>query len=285
MPSILRGLSFVRKDECVTMIQWLSRWQYKYKGIPNLMRYIIIGSAIIYLLGFLGIHTVALLGLDPQAVLHGQIWRLVSFVFLLPVGSILFAAFAFYFYYLVGQALEEEWGSFVFTAYYFCNVLLTVLISFLTKTTVTSAASVNLSLFLAFGYLYPDYTILLFMVLPIKMKYLAIFYGVYAVYEAIMLPTLGAKLMVLVGVLTFVLFFYRELWQWATDRSAVRQNRKNFQRRRGDGNLRVIRHQCEVCKRTELDDPHLEFRYCSGCDGYHEYCLDHLHNHVHIKEK
>ena len=268
------------------MIHFLYRMQYKHKGIPDLMRYIVIGSVIVYLLGFLGVRTVELLGLLPQAVLQGQIWRLVSFIFLLPVGSLLFAAFVFYFYYLVGQSLEREWGSFVFTVYYFVNVLLTVIISLISGTPVTSAASVNLSLFLAFGYLYPDFTILLFMIIPIKMKYLAVFYGVYAVYQAVTVPGWGGKLMALVGVITFILFFYRELWQWLSSRFSAQQNRKKFQQSRGgrSDHLRVIRHQCEVCKRTELDDPNLEFRYCSGCDGYHEYCLEHLNQHVHIKD-
>ncbi len=268
------------------MIHYLYRIQYKHKGIPDLMRYVVIGSAIVYLLGFLGVRTVDLLHLNPQAVLGGQVWRLVSFLFLLPVGSILFAAFAFYFYYLVGQSLEREWGSFVFTVYYFCNVLFTVLISLASGTAVTSAASINLSLFLAFGYLFPDFTILLFMVIPIKMKYLAVFYGVYTLYQAIVLPGWGQKLIALVGVLTFVLFFYQELWQWIKNRSTIQKNRRNFRQKRGGttDHLRVIRHQCEVCKRTELDDPNLEFRYCSGCDGYHEYCLEHLNNHVHIKD-
>lgn len=268
------------------MIRFLYRIQHKYKGIPDLMRYVVIGSVIVYLLGFLGVRTVELLGLYPNAVLSGQVWRLISFIFLMPVGSIIFAAFAFYFYYLVGQALEREWGSFVFTLYYFCNVLFTIIISLVSKTPVNSAVSINLSLFLAFGYLFPDFTILLFMVIPIKMKYLAMFYGVYALYQAIMLPTWGGKLMALVGVFTFLLFFYEELWQWLSHRSAVQKNRRNFRQRRGAStdHLRVIRHQCEVCKRTELDDPNLEFRYCSGCDGYHEYCLEHLNNHVHVKD-
>ena len=42
-------------------------------------------------------------------------------------------------------------------------------------------------------------------------------------------------------------------------------------------------HECAVCHRTELDDPELEFRYCSKCDGNYEYCQDHLFTHKHVK--
>ncbi len=250
------------------------------------MRYVVIVSVIVYLLGFLGIRTIDLLCLLPSQVLNGQVWRLLSFIFLMPVGNILFAAFVFYFYYVVGEALERELGSFIFTLYYACNVIITIVISLISGVPVVTAAPINLSLFLAFGYLFPDYTILLFMIIPIKMKYLAVFYGIYAVYEAVVLPGWGAKLMALVGVMTFVLFFYEELFQWMKNRSAVRKNRQNFQQKRNVSRdrLQVIRHQCEVCKRTELDDPNLEFRYCSGCDGYHEYCIEHLGNHVHVKD-
>ncbi len=279
------GASFFRKVE-IGMIHFLNRIQHKYKGIPNLMKGIVIGSVIVYLLGYFGVRTVQLLGLFPEQVMNGEIWRVVSFVFLMPVGNLLFAAFVFYFYYLVGSALEQEWGSLVFTAYYGCNILLTVLISLLGGIPVTSAASINLSLFLAFGYLFPDYTILLFMFIPIKMKYLAWFYGVYTLYQAIVIPGIFGKLLVLTGLITFVLFFYSELYQKIQNHSSIQKNRRKFQTAKSASNnhLRIIRHQCEICKRTELDDPNLEFRYCSGCDGYHEYCLEHLGTHVHIKD-
>ena len=279
------GASFFRKVVNL-MIHFLSRIQHKYKGIPNLMKGIVIGSVIVYLLGYLGVRTIQLLSLFPEQVFHGEVWRIISFIFLMPVGNLLFAAFAFYFYYLVGRALEHEWGSFVFTIYYGCNVILTVLISLLSGIPITSAASINLSLFLAFGYMFPDYTILLFMFIPVKMKYLAWFYGIYTLYQAIVIPGIFGKLLALVGLITFVIFFYSDLYQQLQNRSTIQKNKKRFQSAKTTSNdhLRVIRHQCEVCKRTELDDPNLEFRYCSGCDGYHEYCLEHLANHIHIKD-
>lgn len=267
------------------LIRFLYRIQNKYKGIPDLMRYIVIVSAAVYVLGYLGIRTADLLCLVPSKVLDGQIWRILTFIFLMPAGSILFAAFAFYFYYIVGQALEHEWGSFCFTVYYACNVLFTILIALLSDTTVSSAAAINLSLFLAFGYSFPEYTIYLFMFIPIKMKYLAVIYGIYAVYQAIVLPGWGAKLIALSGCITFAVFFYEDLFCQIRQLILRHKSRDRFRRTgmySGD-HLRVIRHQCEVCKRTELDDPNLEFRYCSACDGYHEYCIDHLGTHQHIK--
>jgi len=269
------------------LIHFLYRLQQKYKGIPDLMRYIVIGNVIVYLLGYLGVRTVSLLCLNPEKVFGGQVWRLISFIFLLPVGNILFAAFVFYFYYIVGRALENQLGSFIFTLYYACNIILTIIISLMSGISVVSAAQIHLSLFLAFGYLFPEYTIFLFMIIPVKMKYLAIFYGIYTVYEAIMLPGWGSKLIALVGLFTFLMFFYGELLTSFKERSSVLKNRQQFHQKRNTAHehLQIVRHQCEVCKRTELDDPNLEFRYCSGCDGYHEYCIEHLGNHVHIKSE
>ncbi len=250
------------------------------------MKYVVIGSVITYLLGYLGVRIIDLLCLLPSKVLNGQVWRLLSFIFLMPVGNILFAAFAFYFYYVVGRALENELGSLIFTCYYACNIILTIVISLVSGVPVFTATPIHMSLFLAFGYLFPDFTIFLFMIIPIKMKYLAMFYGIYTVYQGIMLPGWGAKLLSLVGLITFILFFYEELFQWMKNRSTMQKNRQSFRQKRNGARdqLRVIRHQCEVCKRTELDDPNLEFRYCSGCDGYHEYCMEHLGNHIHIKD-
>ena len=45
----------------------------------------------------------------------------------------------------------------------------------------------------------------------------------------------------------------------------------------------VTKHKCAVCGRTEKDDPNLEFRFCSKCNGNYEYCQDHLYTHIHKK--
>ena len=45
----------------------------------------------------------------------------------------------------------------------------------------------------------------------------------------------------------------------------------------------ITKHKCAICGRTEKDDPNLEFRFCSKCNGNYEYCQDHLFTHQHVK--
>ncbi|MBR4098714.1 MAG: hypothetical protein IKK44_01845, partial [Clostridium sp.] len=42
-------------------------------------------------------------------------------------------------------------------------------------------------------------------------------------------------------------------------------------------------HKCTVCGVTDADDPDMEFRYCSKCNGYYCYCMNHINDHVHVK--
>lgn len=267
------------------MLDWLYRLRCGNRGIKNLMRYVVIISAIIYALQFIGIYLYTFLYLDPQLVLHGQVWRLVTFLFLMPAGNIFFAAFVFYFYYIIGESLEQEWGTFVFTVYYFLGALVSIIISFATGMPITSAVHINLSLFLAFGYLYPNHTIYLFMIIPIKMKYISAVYWFFIAYSVITQPTLAGKLYALAGVVSFILFFCTDIIRRIKQRKFASKNKVRFQKKvQKASHLQVVRHRCEVCNRTELDDPDLEFRYCSKCSGYHEYCLDHINNHEHIVE-
>lgn len=257
------------------MLHWLYRFSNR-RGIPHLMKYVVIISAVVYLLPLIGIDLTPLLYLDPALVLKGQIWRLFTFVFLFPAGNLFFAVFAFYFYYLIGETLEQQWGDFVFTVYYVLGVLFSILVSFITHSPIVSTLHINLSLFLAFGYLYPDFSVLLFMIIPVKIKYIAGVYGILILLDVIRQP-LSGKLLALTGVFSFLLFFGKE---WLTRR----QTHHSFQKKKKAKKVRhlvEVRHRCEVCNRTELDDPHLEFRFCSRCNGYHEYCTDHIANHEH----
>jgi membrane associated rhomboid family serine protease len=156
-------------------------------GIPRLMLYIIIGNVAVYLMSALDpTRTFAgLIGFDPAAVLHGQVWRLVTWVFsssvagYLSISSLFFTALLLYFYYFIGQTLEREWGTPKFTIYYIFGVVLNIIygfaVWFISGVAVTLVADyLNLSLLFAFAALYPNQTFLLFFVLPIKAKWLAI---------------------------------------------------------------------------------------------------------------
>ncbi len=191
----------------------------------------------------------------------------------------------FYFYYRIGLTLEHAWGSFKFNIYYLLGVVITVIASFLLHAVgiivSVSSAYLNATLFLAFATLYPNYEIRLYMILPIKMKYLAYLTAGYYVLMLVM-GSLSAKIMILAGVSNYLIFFGRDLF---TSRHRKVQNLSRKQRYvKASRNNKPHSHKCTVCGRTELDDPSLEFRYCSKCDGYHEYCSDHLLDHEHISK-
>ena len=153
-------------------------------GIPNLMRYIVIGTAAVYILMVLtrnnDANALSFLSFNLNGLLHGEIWRIVTFIFVPGDMRPFWLIVALYFYYWIGSSLEREWGTARFTLYYLSGALLTVLgvviVSLITGNhylTIYGTGYVNLSMFLAFAVLFPDVQVLLFFIIPVKMKWLA----------------------------------------------------------------------------------------------------------------
>lgn len=263
-------------------MNWLDKLDRKFGrySIPNLMTYIVIFNAVVYVLNFIvpgGLLT-SKLTLVPWFVLHGEVWRIVTFILIPPNSSPIFIFFALYFYYMVGDGLEQEWGSFRFNIYYLFGMIATIAASFITSMPMT-ATYLNLSLFLAFARIYPDFEILLFFFIPIKVKYLGWFNWAIIVYSIVFMP-LDGKVAAAASVVNFLVFFGREILGNTRSRKKVHDNRKRFSSKVIDD---IAFHRCTVCGITEKDDPKMEFRYCSKCDGDHEYCMVHLKDHEHIK--
>ena len=148
----------------------------RYFGIPKLMMILCIGMGVTYVADYLlAAYNISLsyyLMFDREAIFHGQIWRLVTFVFTPPSSSPIFILFALYFYYMIGLGLENQWGKVRFNLYYAVGMLGSIIAALITG--YGSNMFLNLSLFFAYAALYPDEQVLLFMLLPIKMKYLAL---------------------------------------------------------------------------------------------------------------
>ena len=192
---------------------WMDKLQRKFGryAIRNLMLYIVAGMAAVYVLDIIaapmmGFSLTQLLAFNRAAILRGQIWRLITFIFIPPQSSMLFILFALYFDYLVGNALQQHWGNFRFNLYYLCGILGTLISGFLTG--YATNTYLNLSLFFAFALLYPDFELLL-LILPVKVKYLALLSAVGVVYSLITEPWAG-KLAVLVSLANVALFFWRD---------------------------------------------------------------------------
>ena len=259
-------------------------------GIPNLMRYIAIGSGIFWIVGLINPVLLSYMAFSPAAIFHGQIWRLVTFL-LYPPDTGYLALIAVYFYYWIGTNLENAWGTGAFTIYFFSGAILTALFGVLVYLLLgisfpMTAEYIYLAMFFAFAVLFPDMEVLLFFILPVKIKYLAILDAVFFVLS-IFTYSFPMNLLPVVATLNFLIFCGGELWRRVQFRRP-KGNTINFRREsariRREQQAKLYTHKCSVCGRTDVSNPELEFRYCSKCAGYHCFCMEHINNHIHFTE-
>lgn len=170
-------------------------WIYKLErkigwfSIPHLMFFIVVGSSLVYVFDLIAafqgnnIYLSSMLYFNRYLIFQGQIWRLVTFVFIPPAGSTLFVLLGLYFYYFVGTSLESVWGNFKFTIYYLLGIIGSILSGLITG--YSTATFLNLSLFFAFSVLYPELKVLLFFIIPVKVKWLGIIDAVFFFFSII----------------------------------------------------------------------------------------------------
>ncbi len=260
----------------VNLLDKLERKFGRY-AIRELMVYIIGINALVYFLSYAYPESSATskLWLDPSLIMKGEVWRLITYIFIPPTASVLWIFFILYFYYIVGTGLEQEWGSFRFTVYYLAGMVGTVIAAFIVGQGAT-ALYLNMSLFLAFAYVYPNFEILLFFVVPVKVKYLAWLNWIFIAFTVLTAP-LSAKAAAIVSVLNYFLFFGKDI----LNATSAYQRRRHFKSLSAQP-LKATIHRCMICGMTENDDIRMEFRYCSRCEGDREYCMPHLKTHEHV---
>ena len=193
-------------------------------GIPNLMRIIVAGNVLVYLLAiFAGYGPISFLAFNWSAITQGELWRLVTFIFMpgyYSTGDVLWLALFLYFYYMIGTVLEREWGTPKFSLYYLSGVVLTVIVAILTalisgqNVMISGTGYVNLSMFFAFAMLYPETQFLVFFIIPVKVKWLAwidaAFFALSVLSSLVRLDFAGALLPV-VALLNFFVFFWTNI--------------------------------------------------------------------------
>jgi hypothetical protein len=249
-------------------------------AIQNLSIYIVIGQVFVLLAAMFNLLDLRIFVLVPTLVEQGQWWRLLTFVFFiaLPTGTIgpIFTAFALYMFYMMGTALEAYWGAFRYNLFLLLGYVLTVGVAFLTPNSAVTNLFLGVSVFLAFAYLNPDFEFILFFILPVKVKWLALIaWAGYAV--AFFLGTWPVRLQILASVGNFLLFFAGSMF-WGMRRG----QRVMVRRARQFVDAAEPRHRCHVCGKTDLTHPQLDFRYCSKCAGDQCYCPEHIQNHTHV---
>ena len=270
------------------------------KGIPNLMLYVTLATATVYLINMVDPSDSLFYWLyfDRTLILRGQIWRLFTFPLIHSGGGALWTALMLMCYYSLGRAIENLWGPFRFNLFYFSGILLMDAYCMIFGGW-ADAYYLNLSLFLAYATLYPDAEFLLFFIIPVKAWVLAaidLFFILMGLFDPF-----PHNLFPVVALANYFLFFGKDCvnllpvsWRINANRAARKaaHPRSKTIPFNSAGSYQATHakpqapytHKCTVCGRTDVDNPELEFRYCSKCSGYHCYCSEHISNHAHITE-
>lgn len=278
-------------------------------GIPNLMLYIGVAQVAVFFLDlFTRGRLSGLLCFWGPDILRGQVWRLFTFVVAPNSSNPFYLLLGCYVYYWTGQMLEREWGTARFNLFYFSGVVLSAafamaltlfqsnLLAALEQMGLVSAIDLayylNLSIFLVIATLFGETQVLFMFILPIKMKWLAIIDVLLILVDVIQYGQMGWWAFALFPLASFVNYFIFTWPFWSMKLGFVRRRADpqviNFKKAQRQAQKKAKEtggylHKCAVCGMTDLDDPNMEFRYCSKCDGYYCYCANHINNHIHIR--
>lgn len=261
-------------------------------GLPNLMLYIAIGQAAVGLLSLFtnGGLLNRLLFFSPY-IFGGEIWRLVTFIFVPRTANPFYLLLSCYVIFWTGQMLERELGTAKFNLFYLCGVVLSVILGLLIG--YADIYYIHLSIFLIIATLYGEMQVLFMFVIPIKMKWLALIDVVLVLVDVIQRAQAGLWFFALAPLASFVNYFIFTWPFWSMKLGIVRRQADpqviNFKKAQRQAQKKAREtggylHKCAVCGVTDAIEPNMEFRYCSKCDGYYCYCADHINNHVHIRQ-
>ena len=281
-------------------------YQNRNKGIPNLILYITLGSAIVYLLSMFDRSNFLYYALcfDRVKILQGQIWRLFTYPFTYNGGNILITAIGLICYFSLGRAMENAWGTLRFNLFYLSGILLMDVFCMIFGGW-ADTYYLNLSLFLGYATMYPNAQFLFLYIIPVKAWIFAIIDLGLTLYSFINMTAAGLfpySLFPFVAIGNYFLFFGKDVinviplsWQ-ANFSRLFKKKSSTYQGQRpinfhsaGSYEATTAKpkapytHRCTVCGRTDVTHPDLEFRYCSRCNGYYCYCEDHINHHSHVE--
>lgn len=252
-------------------MSWLDRLErrFGFLAIPGLTRILVGFAALVFGLAWLAPGFTSMLDLDPERIRHGQIWRLITYIFIPQTLSPLWLLFALWFLWWIGEGLERAWGPFRLTLYFAVGMLGTTAAAFLFGSNFSNSMLIS-SLFFAFARFYPDEVIYVLFILPVRIKWVAwvsaafLLFGFFANSNAY-------RASLVVALANYLIFFGPELIYQARHRQEVSTRRRRFELQSRSEAEPL--HKCAVCGATELTDPNLDFRVAR--DG-EEYCVPHL---------
>ena len=284
-------------------MDFLTKLERKYGkyAIPNLTLILISGFILGYLIEIFMPEGLQLLAMNPEKILHGQIYRLVTWVVIPPSSASILVIITLFFYFSIGRTLENSWGDFRYTVYILSGIIFTdigmmgtylimhlmgqsQLLDMYYQAGLYGASTYYLcmSMFLAYAFMFPDMQVLLYFIIPIKVKwlgYLDIAYLLVMILQYGYMHYYTGMVTVIMSVLNFILFYFMS--KGKTKMTPAQRKRKRKYKQQVRQSQILSRHKCAICGQTELDNPNLEFRYCSRCKGNYEYCQNHLFTHEH----
>ena len=303
-------------------MQRVSKFEKKFGkyAIPNLSTILIICYAVGYVIQLINNNFLLYLTLNPYDILHGQVWRLLTWVVVPPSGGNVFMTLIMlYFYWSIGSTLERTWGAYRYNVYIFSGMIFTIIGSFIamgscylfygeawglsnpaiaslifnTGSLFFSTSYINMSIFLAFAATFPDMQVLLMFIIPIKVKWMGIVYAVLAVWQLftgakynigglVLDLSIFSRIALLSSLLNFIVFFF--IFRKRLIRTPKQMKRQHEYKKEvhKSHSSTITRHKCAICGRTDETNPELDFRFCSKCNGNYEYCQEHLFTHQHI---
>lgn len=278
-------------------------FQHRNKGIPNLMLYISLGCALVYLFCAITDNNMlySLLCFDRASILQGQVWRLISYPLTFGYGyNVLILAISLFCYYSLGRAMENIWGTLKFNLFYLCGIVMMDVYCMIFGG-YASVFYLNLSLFLAYATMYPQAQFLLFFIIPVKAWILALF-DLVLVLIGLFQNVFPYNLFSVISLANYFMFFGKDVLNVIPVSWRANARRLFRKIKGGKAKSKTIpfpdagsfeassakpqapyTHRCTVCGRTDVSNPELEFRYCSRCNGFYCYCQDHINNHSHIQ--
>ncbi len=257
---------------------WLDKLErrFGFLAVPGLLRYIGFLTALVFVLEKVNPGYLNLLQLDRSAVMRGEVWRLVTYIFIPQMSSMLplpdWANVAFYVLFLwwMGNGLEMAWGSFKLTLFYLIGMIGTTVAALFFGAAFSNFMLIA-SLFFAFARFYPDLIIYFAYILPMKVKWIAWFSAALLLVQVV-LGSMQFRAAAICAMANYFIFFGPDLWREMRNRRTVAARHHRFEMQSRDVATEALHH-CATCGATELSNPHLEFRVAR--DG-EEYCIPHL---------
>lgn len=245
-------------------------------AIRNLTIYLVVGQALFFALALANPAILDQIQLVPQRVMAGEVWRLLSFVFTPPTSSPFWLFFALYVFYIMGTALESQWGAFRYNLYLLLSYVATVALACATPSFPATNVFIAGSVFLAFATLFPEFQLYIFFLFPVKIKWLARLAWL-GYFLGFIMGDLQARMSIVAALANYLLFFGRDI---------LLSVRYGARRMRGQAEEVAKQaaplHRCTVCGVTDRSDPTMEFRYCTRCRDGLCYCREHIKAHDHV---